>query len=162
MVKVNRRARLGRYVERWRVGAARRRKGAGLERFGGELKGRGGESLVAALSLATPPRSRRGERPRECSGQWLVTLKSLRCVLRINLQAVGGPARNRTGVHGFAVRCVTTPPPGHPGRRRKSRRRGRAFDTGAFAGPQLRISRDRIVEKGCRARSVAQRPTRVD
>src|SRR3989338_290908 len=22
--------------------------------------------------------------------------------------------RNRTGVHGFAVRCVTTPPPGHP------------------------------------------------
>lgn len=27
----------------------------------------------------------------------------------------GGPGRNRTGVHGFAVRCVTTPPPGHPG-----------------------------------------------
>ncbi len=24
-------------------------------------------------------------------------------------------ARNRTGVHGFAIRCVTTPPPGHPG-----------------------------------------------
>ena len=27
---------------------------------------------------------------------------------------VGGLGRNRTGVHGFAVRCVTTPPPGHP------------------------------------------------
>src|SRR3712207_4998649 len=26
---------------------------------------------------------------------------------------VGGLARNRTGVHGFAVRCVTTPPRGH-------------------------------------------------
>ena len=25
---------------------------------------------------------------------------------------VGGPSRNRTGVHGFAVRCVTTPPSG--------------------------------------------------
>ena len=24
----------------------------------------------------------------------------------------GGPSRNRTGVHGFAVRCVTTPPRG--------------------------------------------------
>ena len=30
----------------------------------------------------------------------------------------GGPARNRTGVHGFAVRCVTTPPPG-PGARHR-------------------------------------------
>ena len=27
----------------------------------------------------------------------------------------GGPSRNRTGVYGFAVRCVTTPPSGHPG-----------------------------------------------
>ena len=26
-------------------------------------------------------------------------------------QAVGGADRNRTGVHGFAVRCVATPPP---------------------------------------------------
>ena len=25
----------------------------------------------------------------------------------------GGHARNRTGVHGFAGRCVTTPPRGH-------------------------------------------------
>jgi hypothetical protein len=25
----------------------------------------------------------------------------------------GGHGRNRTGVHGFAVRCVTTPPRGH-------------------------------------------------
>ena len=26
----------------------------------------------------------------------------------------GGPSRNRTGVYGFAVRCVTTPPRGQP------------------------------------------------
>ncbi len=26
--------------------------------------------------------------------------------------AIGGPDRNRTGVHGFAIRCVTTPPQG--------------------------------------------------
>ena len=30
----------------------------------------------------------------------------------IPLKKVGGLARNRTGVHGFAVRCVTSPPPG--------------------------------------------------
>ena len=28
--------------------------------------------------------------------------------------AIGGLARNRTGVQGFAVLCVTTPPRGHP------------------------------------------------
>ena len=26
----------------------------------------------------------------------------------------GGQGRNRTGVHGFAGRCITTLPPGHP------------------------------------------------
>ena len=26
----------------------------------------------------------------------------------------GGTTRNRTGVHGFAIRCVTTPPWCHP------------------------------------------------
>ncbi len=30
-------------------------------------------------------------------------------------QPSGGHARNRTGVQGFAVLCVTTPPRGHPG-----------------------------------------------
>ena len=29
------------------------------------------------------------------------------------LLSYGGHARNRTGVYGFAVRCVTTPPRGH-------------------------------------------------
>ncbi len=48
----------------------------------------------------------------------------------------GDMSRNRTGVHGFAIRCVTTPPPGHPGVD-AVRRRGRAFDTGANAGSQL-------------------------
>ncbi len=27
---------------------------------------------------------------------------------------IGGEYRNRTGVHGFAIRCVTTPPTRHP------------------------------------------------
>ena len=31
------------------------------------------------------------------------------------LEDAGGPSRNRTGVYGFAVRCVTTPPSGHTG-----------------------------------------------
>ena len=31
-----------------------------------------------------------------------------------NNRKVGGPSRNRTGVHGFAIRYVTTPPSGHP------------------------------------------------
>ena len=33
---------------------------------------------------------------------------------QIQIDVGGGLARNRTGVHGFAVRCVTTPPRGHP------------------------------------------------
>ena len=33
-------------------------------------------------------------------------------VTRISSKTVGGPSRNRTGVNGFAVRCVTTPPSG--------------------------------------------------
>ena len=28
----------------------------------------------------------------------------------LTLKATGGEYRNRTGVHGFAIRCVTTPP----------------------------------------------------
>jgi hypothetical protein len=31
----------------------------------------------------------------------------------IEMESFGGLAENRTRVHGFAVRCVTTPPPGH-------------------------------------------------
>ncbi len=34
----------------------------------------------------------------------------------------GGPSRNRTGVNGFAVRCVTTPPSGLDARRIEIRR----------------------------------------
>ena len=26
------------------------------------------------------------------------------------IEIIGGEYRNRTGVHGFAIRCVTTPP----------------------------------------------------
>ena len=29
-----------------------------------------------------------------------------------NIKKIGGHIRNRTGVHGFAIRCVTTPPCG--------------------------------------------------
>ncbi len=28
----------------------------------------------------------------------------------VDLEIIGGEYRNRTGVHGFAIRCVTTPP----------------------------------------------------
>ena len=50
------------------------------------------------------------------------------------MQQIGGLARNRTGVHGFAVRCVTTPPRGprgpvtrgHGGGQGERRRRGSA------------------------------------
>ena len=34
--------------------------------------------------------------------------------LNLNLGKVGGSSRNRTGVHGFAIRCVTTPPSSLP------------------------------------------------
>ncbi len=30
------------------------------------------------------------------------------------IEKLGGEYRNRTGVHGFAIRCVTTPPTRHP------------------------------------------------
>ncbi len=30
------------------------------------------------------------------------------------IENIGGEYRNRTGVHGFAIRCVTTPPTRHP------------------------------------------------
>jgi hypothetical protein len=35
-----------------------------------------------------------------------------RAPVALRLRKIGGHARNRTGVHGFAVRCVTTPPRG--------------------------------------------------
>ncbi len=43
-------------------------------------------------------------------------------LLAIFFSGTGGLARNRTGVHGFAIRCVTTPPRGQPGGNRWSRR----------------------------------------
>lgn len=36
----------------------------------------------------------------------------LRCWDDVDLGTIGGLARNRTGVQGFAVLCVTTPPRG--------------------------------------------------
>ena len=30
------------------------------------------------------------------------------------IENIGGEYRNRTGVHGFAIRCVTTPPTRRP------------------------------------------------
>jgi hypothetical protein len=67
-------------------------------------------------------------------------------------RARGGHGRNRTGVHGFAVRCVTTPPRGHwisthssrvgrfsdpayIGGRRAPQRRPRAFPGEVGTGP---------------------------
>ena len=53
--------------------------------------------------------SQRRAGPRASSAN-LLAVQTDKC-----LKNNGGPARNRTGVHGFAIRCVTTPPPGHPG-----------------------------------------------
>jgi hypothetical protein len=44
-----------------------------------------------------------------CDG---IALRSSPCQMR---KDIGGLARNRTGVQGFAVLCVTTPPRGRPG-----------------------------------------------
>ena len=54
----------------------------------------------------------------------------------------GGDGRNRTGVHGFAIRCVTTPPRRHLGplHRQAIWRTGRAIEP-AFA----EIKRDRFL-----------------
>ena len=40
--------------------------------------------------------------------------------MQFNVWKNGGHGRNRTGVHGFAVRCVTTPPRGQSGRKKAS------------------------------------------
>ncbi len=40
---------------------------------------------------------------------------------------IGGEYRNRTGVHGFAIRCVTTPP---------TRRNGEAVSTARIISVQ--------------------------
>ena len=42
--------------------------------------------------------------------KWITAILNL-AVFPI-LEGVGGPSRNRTGVQGFAVLCVTTPPSG--------------------------------------------------
>ncbi len=55
------------------------------------------------------------------------------CVLRRakqNLSRCGGWSRNRTGVHGFAGRCITTLPPSRSGAARFSRARKRKTPTG--------------------------------
>ena len=66
------------------------------------------ESSIAAVR----PPARRSGKPMGGTGAWV-------------LEKIGGLGRNRTGVHGFAVRCVTTPPPGHPDAARP--RRGRTL-----------------------------------
>lgn len=44
------------------------------------------------------------------------------------IKGIGGLARNRTGVQGFAVLCVTTPPRGHPGSVTKGALHGWAYN----------------------------------
>ena len=46
--------------------------------------------------------------------------------MRLSARKCGGPSRNRTGVQGFAVLCVTTPPSGLAGQ--------------AFGGTPCRLS----------------------
>src|SRR5690606_5723650 len=59
------------------------------------------------------------------------------------IENIGGLGRNRTGVRGFAVRCMTTLPPGRRHRRRLAagagklnalRRVGEAYRAAAFPG----------------------------
>ena len=50
---------------------------------------------------------------RICSPEIVLTLSSNR--LKVSLCCCGGLAGIRTRVHGFAVRCVASPPPGPPG-----------------------------------------------
>jgi hypothetical protein len=65
---------------------------------------------------------------------------------RLIQKVVGGPSRNRTGVHGFAVRYVTTPP---SGRRAEEARRNSAAGfaqrvLGAVCPIQLASSKRRV------------------
>ena len=55
---------------------------------------------------------------------------------------VGGEYRNRTGVHGFAIRCVTTPPTRHPAFRLGAWARGvnrKPFCRRGLSTPLLRV-----------------------
>src|SRR3989344_2184533 len=54
----------------------------------------------------------------------------------------GGPSRNRTGVQGFAVLCVTTPPSGHRGEgARIVPDRGESQDTSVRRSPMRDMSK---------------------
>ncbi|GEM_PF-2490696 len=48
---------------------------------------------------------------------------------------IGGEYRNRTGVHGFAIRCVTTPPTRQSGLSNRRSREARQADIGAGCSP---------------------------
>ncbi len=61
----------------------------------------------------------------------------------------GGHGRNRTGVHGFAVRCVTTPPRGHFFKAKardiaKVRRRYNRFGMSLEEGRQIEVLRGQL------------------
>ena len=66
-----------------------------------------GAKATSIQSLETEYRLPTGRRPRERRDN--VSPYKLLILFRT---FDGGPSRNRTGVHGFAVRCVTTPPSG--------------------------------------------------
>jgi hypothetical protein len=77
---------------------------------------RRGQAGVASMARAT-------QRSRGCACGAAPALT--RAIRKGKSWEVGGDGRNRTGVHGFAVRCVTTPPRRQPGRRCKRGQRHR-------------------------------------
>ena len=80
------------------------------------LRGRGARKAPAErVSMA----SRSGMSFTSKVRSWLSTIVRRACAkstMEVPQEVIGGLARNRTGVQGFAVLCVTTPPRGHPGR----------------------------------------------
>ena len=63
-----------------------------------------------------------------CEAPAIAAFRSLKSVSLGLSNMVGGPSRNRTGVRGFAVRYVTTPPSGLMPNCRTRERMGRVLD----------------------------------
>src|SRR5512139_1101271 len=80
---------------------------------------------VEFASGARPPEARRADQPPE------VHVRRTKCDAYTEGDVLGGGGRNRTGVHGFAVRCMATLPPRQRGLKPKGEARGSPRKTGA-------------------------------
>ena len=68
------------------------------------------EREAAGIADDAPRARRRGSAGQNRRRAWV--LAGRRSVIGRSRESVGGHVRNRTGIHGFAIRCVTTPPRG--------------------------------------------------